>query len=96
MAEPEPIQEKNEYEKLRDEMNQQFQALKDSFEAKQNEDAQVIEQLKEANKDLQTALMRSAFTTPSEPVEKPKTDEEVYNDKIAELLVKSKRYKSMM
>lgn len=96
MAEDEPTQEKNEYEKLRDEMNQQFQALKESFEAKQNEDAEVIKKLTEDNKNLQTALMRSAFTTPPEPVVKPKTDEEVYNDRIAELLAKSKKYKSMM
>lgn len=92
----ESTQEKNEYEKLRDEMNAQFQALKDAFEAKQKDDEATIQQLKEDNVKLQTALLRSAFTEPAQPVEKQKTEQEVYQDTIANLFEKSKKYKAMM
>ena len=92
----ESTQEKNEYEKLRDEMNAQFQALKDAFEAKQKDDEATIQQLKDDNVKLQTALLRSAFTEPPAPIEKQKTEQEVYQDTIASLFEKSKKYKSMM
>ncbi len=96
MSDVPDVQEPNEYEKLRNEMNAQFQALKDAFEAKQKDDEATIQQLKDDNVKLQTALLRSAFTeSPTQP-QKEKSQEEIYQDTVADLFEKSKKYKSMM
>lgn len=91
----EETSEKNEYELLRDEMNSQFSALKEAFEAQKEQDAETINTLKEANAKLNQALLKSAFTEQQTPPPE-KTEEELYNEMIAKLFEKSKHYKSMM
>lgn len=69
---------------LRDEMNAQFNELKQSFEATLKEKEELISQLKEQNTGLQRALVRSAVMDPPK-VEEPKTEEQLYNEEVARL-----------
>lgn len=82
--------EVNPYEQLRSEMNEQYNALKDSFEQSSKEKDELIAQLKEQNELLNRALLRSTFTTP-EPKEQPKSEEELYKDRINGLLDRAKQ-----
>lgn len=69
---------------LRDEMNAQFNELKQSFEATLKEKEELISQLKEQNTGLQRALVRSAVMDPPK-VEEPKTEEDLYNEEVERL-----------
>lgn len=69
---------------LRDEMNAQFNELKQSFEATLKEKDELISQLKEQNTGLQRALVRSAVMDPPK-VEEPKTEEQLYDEEVARL-----------
>lgn len=70
-------------QRLRDEMAEQFAALKQSFESQLSERDSQITKLKEENDSLHRALVRSAMTTP--PAETPKTEEQLYNEQVQEL-----------
>lgn len=77
--------EKSDVEKLRDEFTAQFSTLKQSFETELNALKTENTSLKETNDELRRALVRSATTTPPAPAEQPKTEEQLYQEKIAEL-----------
>lgn len=76
---------------LRDEMSAQFSEMKASFEASVREKDAEIEQLKEQNKGLQRALVRSAVMEPPRQ-EIPKTQEQKYAEHIGGLAVKTLNY----
>lgn len=89
-------QEQSAIEQLRDEMNAQYNALKASFEQSSKEKDDQIAQLEADNRDLRTALLKSAFTERPEPQPPQKTDEELYSEKIQQLYEKSKIYSEMI
>ena len=76
---------------LRDEMSAQFSEMKASFEASVREKDAEIEQLKEQNKGLQRALVRSAVMEPPRQ-EIPKTQEQKYAEHIGDLAAKTLNY----
>ena len=76
---------------LRDEMSAQFSEMKASFEAGVREKDAEIEQLKEQNKGLQRALVRSAVMEPPRQ-EIPKTREQKYAEHIGDLAGKTLNY----
>ena len=76
---------------LRDEMSAQFSEMKASFEASVREKDAEIEQLKEQNKGLQRALVRSAVMEPPRQ-EIPKTQEQKYAEHICDLAGKTLNY----
>ena len=78
---------------LRDEMNAQFNEMKESFKAEMSEKDELISQLKEQNTGLQRALVRSAVVDPPKQ-EVVKTEEELYQDKIDALAKKTLAYMS--
>lgn len=90
------VPEKSAIEQLRDEMNAQYAALKASFEQSSKEKDDKITALESENKDLKTALLKSAFTERPEPEPTPKSDEELYAEKINALYEKSKIYSEMI
>lgn len=61
---------------IRDEMNQQFSALKQSFEAQLAELKAANEKLMKDNDGLKAALVRSAMTDPPREEPKEETQEE--------------------
>lgn len=67
---------------VRDEMQQQFQALRTSFEAEISQLRAQNEQLIADNKGLQAALVRSAVADPPKPAEPSKTEEELYQEEV--------------
>lgn len=76
---------------LRDEMNAQYAALKESFESALKEKDTELLQLREENKELHRAIVRSAFSdTPTAP--KEKTPEEQYAEQITSLAKKTLQY----
>ena len=77
--------EKSDVEKLRDEFAAQFTTLKQSFESELIALKTENTSLKETNDELRRALVRSATTPAPAPAEKPKTEEELYQEKIADL-----------
>ena len=77
--------EKSDVEKLRDEFTAQFTTLKQSFESELTALKTENTSLKEMNDDLRRALVRSATTPAPAPAEKPKTEEELYLENIANL-----------
>lgn len=81
--------------KLRDEMQEQFNTLRDSYEAQRKEQSELIEKLKEQNEGLQRALVRSA-TLPPEKKEVEKTEEELYKEHIDALAQKTYEYMRMI
>lgn len=91
-----PEVEKSPIEQLRDEMNAQYNALKASFEQSSKEKDESIASLQEENKQLKTALLKSAFTERPEPQPAPPTEEELYAEKINTLYEKSKQYSEMI
>lgn len=76
---------------LRDEMSAQFAELKASFETSLKEKDDIIAQLKEQNTGLQRALVRSAVTDPPKQ-EEPKTEQQLYEEKLAQLVERTKHY----
>lgn len=88
--------ESSPIEQLRNEFQEQFAALKASFEESNKEKDEKILQLESENKDLHKALLQSAFTTPPVPKEPEKTEEELYADRIQNLFEKSKKYQELI
>ena len=82
---PAPAEKKSDVEKLRDEFTAQFTTLKQSFETELTALKTENTSLKETNDELRRALVRSATTPAPAPAEKPKTEEELYQEKIADL-----------
>lgn len=90
MNEPTPI------ENLRNEMQQQFQQMKTSFESMMKEKDEHISKLESENTDLQRALVRSAFTESPKEEAPLKSDEELYDEEIQKIYNKSKEYMKFM
>lgn len=80
----------NPVEVLRDEFKKEFDTLKAAFEAELKKISTENEALKAQNTDLQRALIRSATVTQA-PEEKPKTEEELYRERVASLAEKALR-----
>lgn len=79
----EPEQAQDElYLKLKEEMQQEFQTLKDAFENERTELQATIAKLEEQNQGLQRALVRSATTEPPAEEAKPPTEEELYQAEV--------------
>ena len=81
--------EKSEVERLRDEFSDQFATLKNSYEKTAAEQKELIETLKKENEDLHRALIRSVTLDPQPAPPKEKTEDELYQEHIAELAKKS-------
>ena len=77
--------------KLRDEFQQQFSTMKESFEAENKKNLDLITKLTTENEDLHRALVRSA-QLPPEQKQPEKTEQEIYQEKIAEYSKKSIAY----
>lgn len=77
--------------KLRDEFQQQFSTMKESFEAENKKNLDLITKLTKENEDLHRALVRSA-QLPPEQKQPEKTEQEIYQEKIAEYSKKSIAY----
>ena len=92
---PAETPEENPIQKLRDEFQRQFTALKTSTEeaiaSKDKQISELTEQLKQAN----AALLKSAFTPAPAPTPE-KSEEEIYQDRIQSLYEKSKKYSEMI
>ena len=83
---PSPVPaEKSDVEKLRDEFTAQFSTLKQSFETELTALKTENTSLKETNDELRRALVRSATIPAPAPAEKPKTEEDLYQERIADL-----------
>lgn len=80
---PKPTEkEKSDVEKLRDEFTAQFATLKQSFESELSTLKAENAELKGKNDELSRALVRSAINPSPVKPEEPKTDEELYKEKI--------------
>lgn len=79
---------------LRNEFQEQFATLKDSFEKSNKEKDELIAKLTEENDALHRAIVRSAVNPEPVPV-KEKTEEEIYNERIQELANKTLEYMRM-
>ena len=90
---PEPV---NPYEQLKSEMQSQYNELKSAFEQSTKEKDELIAQLQESNRDLQRALLRSAFTEGPSQSAPVKTPEQEYEEKIQDLYQRSKEYQRMI
>ena len=75
--------EKSDVEKLRDEFTAQFVTLKQSFETELTALKTENTSLKETNDEHRRAQVRSATTLAPAPAENPKTEEELYQENIA-------------
>ena len=87
-GQPEPVPTENPVASLRDEFRKEFDTLKASFEAELKALKTENESLKSQNTDLQRALIRSA-TVPENPAPAPKTEEQLYAEKIDALAKKT-------
>lgn len=89
---PEPSQEQTEsvsaLADIRDQFQQEFTDLKTSFESQLAELKKLNESLQAQNSELRLALVRSA-TVPPQPKEEPKTEEDLYNERIEALAKKT-------
>ena len=93
----EPVPETvNPYDTLKQEMQAQYNELKSAFENSTKEKDELIAQLQESNRDLQRALLRSAFTEGPSQSAPVKTPEQEYEEKIKALFEKSKSYQRMI
>lgn len=95
MTQEEQTTQPNPIEELRNEFQAQFVALKESTEASIKERDERILALEAENKDLHTALLKSAFTVPT-PKEPEPTEEERYKAEIQTLYEKSKKYSELI
>ena len=86
----------NPYEQLKQEMQAQYNELKSAFENSTKEKDEIIAQLQESNRDLQRALLRSAFTEGPSQSAPVKTPEQEYEEKIKALYERSKEYQRMI
>ena len=93
-AQDQPQQTEDPIAKLRDEFQSQFNTLKTTFEEENKKNLETISSLKKENEDLHRALIRSAQLP---PVEQPqqKTEEQIYQEQIAEYAKKSIAYEKM-
>lgn len=82
-------QEISPIEQLRNEFQEQFTTLKESFEASNKEKDELIEQLKSHNQELERALIRSAVHEAPAP---QKTSDQIYSEKISALADKTLNY----
>lgn len=80
----EPINEPDVISELRDEMQAEFTKLKEAFKTEIAEKDATISELEKTNRDLQRAVVRSAVTEPPK-AEQPKTEEQIYNERIEQL-----------
>ena len=80
--------------KLRDEFQSQFNTLKTTFEEENKKNLETISSLKKENEDLHRALIRSAQLPPAEQPQQ-KTEEQIYQEQIAEYAKKSIAYEKM-
>ena len=80
----EPINEPDVISELRDEMQAEFTKLKEAFQSEIAEKDAAISELEKTNRELQRAIVRSAVTEPPK-VEQPKTEEQIYNERIERL-----------
>lgn len=80
--------------KLRDEFQSQFNTLKTTFEEENKKNLETISSLKKENEDLHRALIRSAQLPPDQQVPQ-KTEEQIYQEQIAEYAKKSIAYEKM-
>ena len=87
-GQPEPAPTENPVASLRDEFRKEFDTLKSSFEAELKALKTENESLKSQNTDLQRALIRSA-TVPEIPAPAPKTEEQLYAERIDALAKKT-------
>lgn len=87
-GQPEPVPAENPVASLRDEFRKEFDTLKSSFEAELKALKTENESLKSQNTDLQRALIRSA-TVPENPAPAPKTEEQLYAERIDALAKKT-------
>ena len=87
-GQPGPVPAENPVALLRDEFRKEFDTLKSSFEAELKALKTENESLKSQNTDLQRALIRSA-TVPENPAPAPKTEEQLYAEKIDALAKKT-------
>lgn len=91
MTDEQPITEEPEYiTTLRNEFQEQFSTLKSSFEAQLSEKDTLISKLQEENDALHRSMIRTAMT--SAPSEQPKTEEELYKERISALADKTLQY----
>lgn len=91
VKDPEKDPPKDPVSQLRDEMAAQFDELKKAFAEETSEKDKLIADLKEQNKSLQRALVRSAVNDPPAK-EAEKTSEDLYNEKVQALAKKSWEY----
>ncbi len=77
--------------KLRDEFQKEFSTLKETFETENKKNLETISKLTKENEDLHRALVRSAQLPPEQKPQE-KTEQEIYQEKIAELSKKSIAY----
>ena len=87
-GQPEPAPAENPVASLRDEFRKEFDTLKATFEAELKALKTENESLKSQNTDLQRALIRSA-TVPENPAPAPKTEEQLYAERIDALVKKT-------
>ena len=87
-GQPEPAPAENPVASLRDEFRKEFDTLKATFEAELKALKTENESLKSQNTDLQRALIRSA-TVPENPAPAPKTEEQLYAERIDALAKKT-------
>ena len=73
---------------LRDDFAAQISELKQSTDALIEAQRKQIEQLEADKKGLQAALVKSATSAPPAEAPKPKTEEEIYNEKVEALAKK--------
>ena len=90
----EETQSVSEIEKLRNEFQEQFNALKTSFTAEQEKSTAEISRLQKENEELHRALIRSAQLPPEQPPVQ-KTEQEIYSENIAKWAKKSLEYEKI-
>lgn len=74
---------------LRDEFSQQLAAFKESFESQNKQLSDENATLKQQNIDLQRALVRSATVPDEHHVVQPKSEQQIYEERIKELADKA-------
>ena len=88
---PAPKEEKDSSDliaQLRDDFAAQISELKQSTDALIEAQKKQIEQLEADKKGLQAALVKSATSAPPVEAPRPKTEEEIYNEKVEALAKK--------
>lgn len=84
-----PTEQADLIAQLRDEMQSQITALKTSFEEQNKQLTEENATLKQQNIDLQRALVRSATVPDEHHVVQPKSEQQIYEERIKELADKA-------